>query len=136
MTIDKCSQTSCGYHPDNDTIPKGKMKEVRKYLCPICPKCSAQKWMISTDCSECLVCETIPDRIRGDGKDKEQIVEQIANQNAEKKIIQELPSLPEFHIKRKAQVTTPTALFILFIGLMLVAYILSLPPELRRVLLG
>jgi len=37
---------------------------------------------------------------------------------------------------KKAQVTTPTALFILFIGLLLVAYIMALPPELRRVLLG
>lgn len=133
---DECLQEKCSHNKMNIDIDK-KNRKLMLSLCPMC-ECGATSNIINKNCDKCIRCENDSDYVRG--KNSKLIMEQIAQQNAEKKIMKELPELPIFSektiFKKKAQVTTPTALFILFIGLMLVAYILSLPPELRRVLLG
>jgi uncharacterized protein (DUF983 family) len=113
-----------------------KNKKLMMSLCPMC-SCGATSNIINKNCRKCIRCENDSDYVRGKGSMEEiasMIMEQIAEENEEKKIQINLPELPIF--KKKAQVTNPTALFILFIGLLLVAYIMALPPELRRLLLG
>jgi hypothetical protein len=40
------------------------------------------------------------------------------------------------HNVKKAQITSPTAVFILVLGLLLIAFILSVPPDYRLLILG
>jgi hypothetical protein len=135
---DECLQEKCSHNKMNIDIDK-KNRKLMLSLCPMC-ECGAVSNIINKNCKKCICCENDPDYVRGKGsmdKIASMIMEQIAEENGEKKIMKELPELPEFNlIKKKAQITNPTALFILFIGLLLVAYIMALPPELRRVLLG
>ena len=64
MTSDKCNQTSCQFHPDNDLIPKGMNKNLLISMCPVCAECGEKPHIINSDCQTCLTCENVPDQLR------------------------------------------------------------------------
>jgi len=87
---EKCNQTSCTHHPDNDLIPKGREKDLMCSMCPICPSCKSEPHIVETDCSECMACENIPNKIRG-GNDVGKIMQdQIVEVQIPPEVMQEL----------------------------------------------
>lgn len=61
---EKCSQTSCSHHPDNDLIPKGRDKDLLCAMCPVC-NCGCQPHIVETECDECNACQNVAGFIRG-----------------------------------------------------------------------
>lgn len=66
MQLDDCLQEQCAHCPLNQHIKGEPLRTQMLMMCPICRRCGAPKHKINPDCSECVACENIPNRLRGD----------------------------------------------------------------------